>query len=432
MRPLTRLRVAVGLATALAATLVILQVGAAGADGVRARSAESFVESIGVNVHLGYDDSAYNHFARIRAALDRLGVRHIRDMVAPGRPEVYERLRVLAAEGIKLDAIAGSPLGRYGSGTAGQEAAVIARRLGPGVVASIEGPNEFDDQSIPHWAPILRRYQRQLWDAVRSHPSLDSVPVLAPSLVTDEHGLLGNVDDWSDEGNVHTYPAGQEPDAEGFVGDQLAFAAANTGSRPVQATETGYTNALRGTVGQLPTSERAAGIYMPRLFLDDFRRGVTRTYAYELIDPFRDPSLRHDWLHFGLLRHDFAPKPAFSATRNLIALLEDPGGEFGTDSLSYSVDGGSPSLRQLLLEKRDGSFWLALWDTSSVWNPERREAVAAKESTVTLRFEESPGSVAVYRPNSGLRPLSAYFRPASLGVGVGPRVTLVQIDPEGH
>ncbi|HEV2769635.1 MAG TPA: hypothetical protein VGV40_05560, partial [Solirubrobacteraceae bacterium] len=45
-----------------------------------ARSAGSFVESVGVNTHLGYDDTVYGRsWPVVRDGLVELGVRHIRD-----------------------------------------------------------------------------------------------------------------------------------------------------------------------------------------------------------------------------------------------------------------------------------------------------------------------------------------------------------------
>src|ERR1700761_5428121 len=75
------------------------------------QSAHAFVESIGVNTHLGYTGTPYYRFRKVEAALERLGVHHIRDAILLRRPDVDRRYRALAKRGIKLDALVGQPKG---------------------------------------------------------------------------------------------------------------------------------------------------------------------------------------------------------------------------------------------------------------------------------------------------------------------------------
>jgi hypothetical protein len=395
---------------------------------VAARRADSVVESVGVNVHLGYSDSVYDRFKRIRFELDRLGVRYIRDGISLGRPDLYARLGALARDGIRLDAIAGDPLRRYGTGSLHQQVRLLTE-LGPGILASIEGPNEFDNQGVSNWRPILRNYQRRLFQSVRRHASLHSIPVLGPSLVDyDSRAELGDISAWTDEGNMHPYPGGERPDDD-HIGEELELAAENTGTEPVQATETGYTNAVRATSGQGPTSERAAATYMPRLLLENFRRGITRTFIYQLVDTERDRNRNDTEAGFGLLRHDLTPKPAYAATRNLISLLADPGPGFAPGQLSYSVAGAPPDLHEVLLQQRDGSFYLALWRSQSVWDLDRRANERVQPAAVTIEFDRPVARAAAYIPNRSTAPVARFDRPGELQIAVGPRVTILEVDP---
>ena len=84
-------------------------------------------------------------------------------------------------------------------------------------------------------------------------------------------------------------------------------------------TETGYHNALHDRADQPPASEEAAAVYFPRLLLAAFGLGARRTFIYELLDEKPDPGLADLQQHFGLLRNDFSPKPAFTAIKTLIA-----------------------------------------------------------------------------------------------------------------
>ena len=91
--------------------------------------------------------------------------------------------------------------------------------------------------------------------------------------------------------------------------------------------------ATNTTNGHLPVPEDVAGVYTPRVLLDHYLRGEKRVYTYELVDEFDDPGLTDPEAHFGLLHRDFTPKPAFSAMKNLLGLLNDPGPAFTPTSI---------------------------------------------------------------------------------------------------
>jgi len=70
----------------------------------QARSANDFVESIGVNTHLGYSDTAYgNYRGLLKPSLLYLGVRHIRDGIDDDGVSsvVLKRYRDLHSHGIQ-------------------------------------------------------------------------------------------------------------------------------------------------------------------------------------------------------------------------------------------------------------------------------------------------------------------------------------------
>jgi len=421
-------------AAALALALAAIAWGgvtpAASSAAVTARPADSFVNSIGVNVHLGYSNTVYNDFTAVRAALDKLGVRYIRDGVGLGRSTVYSRYRTLAEDGIGLDIIVGEPIERWGIGSLEEQLDMIESQFSSAVV-SLEGPNEYDIQGDPNWIENLRDYQRRLWEDAHARPKLSKLPVLGPSFATGSGPReAGDLSSWADEGNLHPYPGGEQPDSDSHMNSELSLAAQSTGSEPVQATETGYQNAVNNTTsGNRPASEHAAGIYTPRQFLDDFRRGITRTFDYELIDVGDDPSLSNAGQHYGLLRNDFSEKPSYVALKNLIALLEDPGSAFTPGSLSYSVAGAPSSARQVLLQKRDGSFYLALWNQVSVWDTSKLADLEAADVPVTLKLGQAIERAEVFQPNASSSPTATYAGPSSLSLSLSPSVTVVKLVP---
>lgn len=417
------------LGTAVAAALTLSTVSPAAAAAVPARSADSFVESVGVNVHLGYSDTVWGQFSQIRQKLNELGVRYIRDGVSQGRPDVYSRFRTLAADGIKLDAVVGDPLQRWGVGTLDQQLNLIDTELRP-ALASLEGPNEYDIQGDPSWVANLRDYQRKLWEGAHARPGLASIPIVGPSFVNrSSREQVGNISAWTNEGNIHSYPGGEAPDQDSHMNDEVALAAKNTGSEPVQATETGYTTAVNTTDGHRPASERAAGIYMPRLYLDDFRRGISRTYAYDLIDDQSDPGRTDVESNFGLLHNDFSPKPAFTAISRLTALLSDRGAAFSPDSLSYSVENAPSSVRQLLLQKRDGSFYLVLWNQVSVWNAQTLAESNPADPQVTVRLDQPIARAETFEPNASSSALSTVSSPSAISLPVSEQVKVIRLVP---
>ena len=67
-----------------------------------ARSANLFVDSVGVVVHLNRRNSAYSNYdTMIRPRLQELGIRHIRDGVRQDDMETLQKLADLATLGIK-------------------------------------------------------------------------------------------------------------------------------------------------------------------------------------------------------------------------------------------------------------------------------------------------------------------------------------------
>jgi len=66
----------------LAASIIILGVSVVFSLPVQAQnagSADKFVDSVGINVHLNYLDTPYANFPQVLQALQLLGVRHVRD-----------------------------------------------------------------------------------------------------------------------------------------------------------------------------------------------------------------------------------------------------------------------------------------------------------------------------------------------------------------
>lgn len=397
----------------------------AGASAATARSANTFVASIGVNTHTYYDTGPYDHYAAWRRKLLDSGIRYIREnLQVSSRRQVARMRNLYDARRIKASFIFDPRHDRGGS-----VAALAARlRSMPRAALQVEGPNEYENAHAGDWGSVVasaRRYQAQLYDTVKSDPELSRLPVLGPSVANlTGYQAWGDLSGSLDVGNMHSYPGGRMPSAN--LAAWRTAARTTSGAKPVQATETGYHTALASDDGHLGVSERAAAIYVPRTHLEYFRAGVKRTFAYELIDEGSDTSQVED--SFGLLRSDLSDKPAMVALRNLIALVNDPGPSYTpTSALDYALIGAPSDVRHVLLQKRDGTYWLALWREISVWDRWARKDLYPPSAPVELSFGEPIVSATTYRPNDSVEPQLSIDGPSSVQVDVGPELTLVEI-----
>jgi hypothetical protein len=392
------------LAAVLAAGACFVAVApAAGARAVSPKSAVAFRDSVGVDTHIGYYDTAYRSWSRLVARLDALGVRHLRDGVygnpSPHAAEYnrryYTAVDLAAAHGMRFTFIMD---GRRQTGTLDQLIDVVGGRLRLAAEA-LEAPNEADKYvGGPRWASALAADTRNLYRKAKASRSLRSLPILAPSLATfGAETQLGDQRRWLDLGNIHPYTGGKSPNPE-HMRSELAKASRVAGPRkPVWATEAGFHNALNHrTDGQPPVSERVGAVYLLRTFLEHFQDGVKRTYAYELIDEKPDPRRREPEQHFGLLRNDYTPKPAYKALKNLLTLVGRDDARPRLRPLRLAVSGAGPDVRRLVLQKADGTYLVALWRTASIWDTERRRALGVRPDALTVSL---PGAARVRLAN---------------------------------
>ena len=364
------------------------------AKSEQARSADSFVDSIGVNVHLTYNGSAYEKYEEIiKPKLKELGIRHIRD--GGFYDDTYFRkLKELASLGIKSTLqFSGTPTG---------EVIGIAKIL-EGAIVAIEGPNEPDLEWLSNFSYNGKKfpegvieYQKHLYAAVKGDPDTKHLPVLMPSMGWGKAAeRVGSLEDHGDYGNMHSYPnLGQRPtyDIDSWF---IPYGKLMAGSKPLMATEAGYHNLISHEIG---VSETAATRYIPRELLEHFNRNIKRTFLYEFIDQAADPQKSEKELHYGLLRHDGSAKPSFKIIKNLITLLKDPGGDFSLGSLDFELTGDMTEIHHTLLQKRNGTFFLIVWQDAKCWDNDKDKDIAVPERKLTLTLNTKITEVAALKP----------------------------------
>lgn len=397
-----------------------------------ARSADSFVDSVGVNIHLHNTDTTYGHFEDIvKPRLVALGVRHVRDgAIDTTFQTYYDRLNAVGKLGIKGLFIIGP---RDVSAIGDRDRAFIkdfAKRV-PSSIEGYEGPNEYDiegnHKNDPHWVQTLQQFQAVLYRTVKDTPALKGLSVVGPSLGASHdygHPPVPDLGASVDYGNAHPYPFGGNPFSDragydtidwyfghgNFPADNLdQWPAAFDNARPMfvgkplMFTETGY---FTGTASG-STSESASGKYIPRLVCETFRKGVARTYLYEFLDDHASSADNES--NFGLVRADGTPKPAYTALKNLLALLAERGvsPSFRPKSLDYTLTARpvgaytrTEYVHHLLLQKSDGAFYLLLWheisDEDVMERPHRQ--ITPPDLPATLTLPASIKHARLFRP----------------------------------
>jgi hypothetical protein len=393
-----------------------------------AKSADTFVDSIGINTHINYFDTLYGNFALVKTELKALGIRHLRDgaqLINSGYDtEMYGRWSQLGAQGQRIDVVF-DPRSSIKQVTS--EVVSRVHGLSDGLIESFEGPNEMDVSGIPGWPEVARNFQTELYQSVRQTSAVSTIPTIGPSLAFVANGAkLGNISDIADFGNLHPYPAGKPPSVV-FPG-QLELAAVIYGNKKIVATESGYHNALHVSGGQPGVTEAAAAKYIPRLFLENFNHGIVRTYLYELLDEKKDPSQTNLELHWGLIRSDGTEKPAFLAMQNLIQLLEDPSSNPITlGTLQYGFSGSTDNIHHLLLQKRDGRFYLILWQDVPSYALSERTDIEVMGQQLTLVFSKPVRVAKLYRPSAQPNAVEQVENVTRIGISVPDHPLVVEL-----
>lgn len=332
-----------------------------GLPSVRARMADELATLVGVNTHVNYSGTVYDRefYSIIKPRLIELGVRHIRDN--PGsdtNATVKARYVELARAGIRLTLV---------TWDAQDFDLGYARSLnisGTTVVEAVEPPNERDNAWGSGWPQQMRSYMLGMHPRYKADPVTKGITILGPSFAKtrDSAPLLRSVfadaANYFDCGNVHDY-SGCHPEGStgGGWGLNLSDAIERQrfgSAKPVWATENGYkmSGAQRG---HSAVTQRAAAKYLPRQFVCHLVNNAPRLFMYQLMN--------HDEEDFGLLDRAGNRRLQFYAVKNFIALFNDSGAAFTTGRLYYKLSGSTTNVRQLVLQRRDGRFYLVLWQS---------------------------------------------------------------------
>jgi hypothetical protein len=344
-----------------------------------------FLDTIGVNLHLGYPATAYNDVARVISAMKYCGIRFARDAAVYDRAPNPTHYGALAASGVRFCMFWGP--GRSMSDEMRQLDALEAEH--PGAVWALEGPNEIKaafSYAGLSGSPAALRFMADMRAQASRYDRLRNKPIVR---FTDDTRAACDCD----FANLHVYPkGGQQPGAViRLVRDRWIAPGGFMPGRGMVFTEFGY-HTLVGKPASgawQGVDEETQAILLLNGFFAAAAAGVARTFAYELLDEYPARRGAEKMQNcFGLFRADGAPKRAATALRRLSQVL---GGSSAHEDLPQSATVGAQveaakTVRSLRMRNSHGQDFLCLWNETSVWDANRAGAspAAPVRAAVTL------------------------------------------------
>jgi len=416
------------LALALATWLMLLvaSAGVVHAAPQTARPADAFVESIGICTHLGYDKGPYGRIEDvIKPRLAELGIRHLREGFVGasegGDANLTRKINDFAALGYRFTLSMRQPMEKVTGYLKGVGQALDA----------VEGPNETDLSQFKFsykglkFPEATRAYQEDLYQLVKGFPDpkVSALPVIQASMGWGGNAKkLGDLSMFADCGNTHAYTEAGDAHGSALGAWHLPHARIVTPGKPLWSTETGQSvNAVNAAV---------QAKVVPRIVAEHFRRGLVRTYLYELIDAENSGGTAHGG--FGLLDYEGTPRPSFHAIKNVLSLLKDPGAAFTPAALDYTLTGadagGFKNVQSVLLQKRDGRFYLVIWQEVRGWNAKTKRVIENAPQAVTLTLKTAVKSARLFSQDAA-EPLETKAAPSELTLKVPDSLMIVELTP---
>ena len=408
--------------------------------------ANDFLNSLGVTSHMvqGYDSES-----QVLAGIQYIGVRHWRDDYTNDPNLIKGFCDIHTASGATLD---GLPYMGTVSYTLTSSWDLIAQC---GALFAVEGDNEpnnfpysYNNNLCSQSTSFLpcAQHQRDLYAAVKADPNLSQLPVFAetePGAEPDNAGLQfltipaaagalmpdGTV--FADYANLHNYVrcngcnslvdnqawnaestgagAGPYDGLDGEFLDQTfskhfpALPLAAGSALPKVTTETGW-----ATDGSITQDQQ--GKLLVNVYLSAAKRNWAYTFVYQLIDDNSSD-------HYGMFTNTNPITPKLSANyiHNLTAILADSTSNFGSTALSYSISNEPATVHDLLLQKSDGTYALAVWG----------DQVVGETVDVTVNLPRLT-TVSVYDVTIGTSPVKAFNNISSVPVTITDHAVILE------
>ena len=304
-------------------------------------------------------------------------------------------------------------------------------RYGDAILA-FEGPNEYDlshGSAETDWVTALKAYVKMPARVLRADATYSHLPIVAPSICFGHESQVGDISQYIDFGNTHSYPGGNFPNTG--LTTNITNAQKACMSKPIWATETGYHTAVNQPSGQghPGVDEEAQARYVPRLFAEYFRMGIVKTSTYEFLDEHDNPAFDDMEQHFGIVQFDLSVKPAYVALKNLITVLRDDTARFTPSAFSYAMTGDTATVRIMPLQKHSGAVFLLVWQECKSYDLTTNQLLSPAARKITLSFPVAPQSIRLYRTNASASSYSTLPGSASLALDVPDEMLVVEVVP---
>jgi hypothetical protein len=284
------------------------------------------------------------------------------------------------------------------------------------------------------FAPCAQ-YQIDLYKAIKNDPKLAKKPVWSltePGSEPDNQGLQyltipsgagtlqpsGTV--YADAANLHNYVRGN---GQNSIEDNQAWFAESDGASqgpwdgpdgeflnqtwnmrfaaspysagpglPRVTTETGWS-----TDGSITPDQQ--GRLLVNLYLSATKRNWSYTFIYRMFDD--------TWAAWGIYALDHTtPKLAATYIHNMTSILSDTSSNFSPAALDYSIAGEPATVHDLLMQKSDGVYELAVWG----------DQVVGESANVTINLGRTFPIVNVYDVTSGTSPIQTLSNVSSVSL----------------
>ncbi len=313
----------------------------------------------------------------------------------------------------------------------------------PSNLLAIEGPNEIDGSGVcsDQYCTTEVLTQAYLANGARTSGSIPSTTQIWAAASSNGHceantawgTAYGDVfETFIDATNNHGYFGSNQPDIASTGGSVCGLAPlygswkyfvaaagleAPTSAKPVTTTETGYTDASGGVA---PVDATTKAKYELRDVLGYFAAGSKYTFLYDLADDFSGS--------YGITDQNLNPKPAYTALENLISILADPGSTYAPAKFSYALSTGS-DVSSLFLGKRDGSYWLVLWQSDASFNVSTSKPIVVAPETAQLTFASAPSALKQYTiaPSTGIASVTSLTPATVVSFTVTDTPEIIQI-----
>lgn len=325
-----------------------------------------------------------------------------------------------------------------------------------GALFAFEGNNEPNNWGVtyegekggggaPSWVAVAK-LQRELYRRVKSDPALAKYPVWSISESggqTDNVGLqfleipagagtlMPDGTKYADSVNVHNYT--YHPGSPGVEDNKTWNAADPTSACKVDGLFgnhgrtwarqfAGYSEAELRTLPRVTTetgttiggdvTEEIQGLNLLSTYLDQFARGWSHTAVYLL----RDRTDEAGNQSFGFFHADYTPRKGAVYLHNLTTILADDGPPSAPARLQYTLRPRPATVHDLLLQKRDGTFFLVVWNERLHGSDE-----------ITLRLEKPVTGITIFDPTIGTDPITSPAETDSLKLSLSDHPLVIAI-----